>query len=327
MHPPPTTPLSAAERIETLIAAPEEGGRRLDAFLAERLPDMSRSRLKDLIQQGQVRTASGQITEPSHRVKGGEAFTLVVPPAITATPAPEAIPLEILYEDEDLLVLVKQAGIVVHPAPGHHGGTLVNALLAHCGDSLSGIGGVRRPGIVHRLDKDVSGVLVVAKHDRAHIGLAGQFSVHTVERVYEALVWGVPTPAAGRIDQPIGRHPVDRLRQAVVKGGKRAATNYRLAEAAGTLASRVELRLETGRTHQIRVHLSSIGHPILGDRLYTRRKLPRLAPEARAAVEGMGRLALHARVLGFTHPISGEALRFEQPPPPLFAQLLELLRA
>lgn len=326
-HPPPTPPLSTAGRTLTPTAAPADEGKRLDVFLAERLPDISRTRLKDLIRQGRLRTASGQITEPAYRVKGGDAYRLEVPPAVAATPAPEDMPLEILFEDEHLLVLAKPAGVVVHPAPGHSGGTLVNALLAHCGDSLSGIGGVRRPGIVHRLDKDVSGVLVVAKHDRAHLGLAGQFSVHSAERVYEALVWGVPSPPSGRIDRPVGRHPVDRLRMAVVAGGKRAATNYRLLEAAGTRAGRIELRLETGRTHQIRVHLSSIGHPIVGDRLYRARKLPPMPAAARAALEGLGRVALHARVLGFTHPVSGETLRFEKPAPPVFAHLLELLRA
>jgi 23S rRNA pseudouridine1911/1915/1917 synthase len=211
----------------------------------------------------------------------------------------------------------------VHPAPGHAGGTLVNALMARCGTSLSGIGGVLRPGIVHRLDREVSGVMVAAKHDRAHVGLAGQFSVHTVDRVYEAVVWGVPGTAAGTVDRPIGRHPVDRQRMAIVaRGGKRAVTHWRLLEAAGLSAARLEFRLETGRTHQIRVHATSLGHPILGDRLYGRGRDARLP----AAAGALGRILLHARRLGFAHPVTGEKLAFDIPPPARFDAILELLR-
>jgi 23S rRNA pseudouridine1911/1915/1917 synthase len=311
----------------TLVVADEDAGRRLDVVLADRLGDVSRARVQALIRAGQVEASAGDIPEASRRVKPGERYRIELPAPVSAQPRPEAMPLEVLFEDEHLIVIVKPAGLVVHPAPGHAGGTLVNALLAHCGPSLSGIGGVRRPGIVHRLDKDVSGVLVVAKHDAAHLGLAAQFTVHSVARVYEALVWGVPSPSAGRIERPIGRDPKDRLRMGVVAGGKRAVTRYRLLEAAGLRASRLELRLETGRTHQIRVHLAAIGHAILGDDLYGRRLPAGLPAEVREAVVGLGRLALHATELGFTHPVTGELLTFRCDPPALFGSLLELLRA
>ena len=203
-------------------------------------------------------------------------------------------------------------------------GTLVNALLAHCGSSLSGIGGVQRPGIVHRLDREVSGVLVVAKHDRAHIGLSGQFTVHSVRRVYEGLVWGCPRLAHGTVDAPIGRHVQDRLRQAVLRaGGKRAVTHWRRLESAGTTAARLELRLETGRTHQIRVHLAHLGHPLIGDRLYGRGRTPPVA--VREAVGGLGRILLHARELGFRHPITGQELAFTAPTPAVLDHFLALL--
>lgn len=305
---------------------PDEGGQRLDSFLAQKLDGMSRSRIQALIKEGRVRWAAGVVAEPSWRVKPGEPLSLEIPEPEPARPAPEAVPLEVLLEDEHLIVVHKPAGMVVHPAPGHAAGTLVNALLAHCGDTLSGIGGVRRPGIVHRIDRDVSGVLVVAKHDRAHVGLAAQFTVHSVHRVYDAIVRGVPATAAGRIDAPLARDPHDRLRMAIVPGGKRAVTHYRLTGAAGLAAARLDVRLETGRTHQIRVHLSSRGHPILGDRLYDRRP-PRLLPEAaRAAVAGLDRLLLHARELGFTHPLTGARIEVTAPSPPVFDRLLELLR-
>jgi 23S rRNA pseudouridine1911/1915/1917 synthase len=315
------------EHTKVVTAEAADEGKRLDAFLAERLEGLSRSRLKALIREREVREAAGVVEDPARRVRPGETYELHIPPALPAKPTPEAVDLEILYEDEHLLVLVKPAGMVVHPAPGHGGRTLVNALLAHCGDSLSGIGGVRRPGIVHRIDREVSGVLVVAKHDKAHMRLSAQFSLHTIERLYEAIVWGVPSPTSGVIDKPLGRHPRDRLRMAVVAGGKRAVTHYRTLEAAGVRAARLELALETGRTHQIRVHLSSIGHAIVGDRLYAPRKLPSLEPAARTAVQGLDRLLLHARHLAFEHPVTGERLAFEYPAPPLFGEVLEVLRA
>jgi 23S rRNA pseudouridine1911/1915/1917 synthase len=312
----------------TIIVEVDEAfdGSRLDVFLARRLPDFSRARLQALVRGGHLRAHQQPIANPAFRVKRGDRFELVVPPPEPAAPQPEPRALEILYEDEHVLVLVKPAGVVVHPAPGHAGGTLVNALLAHCGESLSGIGGVARPGIVHRLDREVSGVLVVAKSDRAHMSLAGQFTVHSVERVYEGIVRGVPEQAQGVIDRPIGRHPRDRKRMAVVAGGKRAVSRFRLLEAAGRWAARLEVRLETGRTHQIRVHLASVGHPLIGDRLYGR-KSGRPEERAVAALEReLDRILLHARLLGFDHPVTGERLRFEVPPPALFAEVLERLR-
>ncbi len=321
------TPMSDIQRTLSLEVGRSEDGRRLDQFLAGRLPEFSRARLQGLIRAGHLSCQRRPIADPARRVKQGERFDLEIPSPRPASPRPESHALDILFEDEHLLVLVKPAGMVVHPAPGHAGGTLVNALLAHCGDSLSGIGGIARPGIVHRLDREVSGVLVVAKTDRAHIGLAGQFTLHTVERLYEAVVWGLPSRIAGVIDRPIGRHPHDRRRMAVVEGGKRAVTRYRVTEAAGTLAARLEVTLETGRTHQIRVHLSHLGHPLLGDRLYRpRRRPPPLAPGPRAWVEALDRILLHARLLGFVHPVTGARLRFESPAPPLLTEALERLR-
>lgn len=318
-------------RTLTLTATEADAGLRLDSFLARRCGgELSRSRLQALLQAGGVRVAGdgAVIAEASHRVKPGQAFELTFEEPRPAAPRPEAIPLDVVYEDEHLLVIDKPAGLVVHPAPGHAEGTLVNALLAHCGASLSGIGGTLRPGIVHRLDKDVSGLLVVAKGDRAHVRLAAQFSVHAVERAYEAVLRGVPSPAAGEVDAPIGRDPRDRKRMAVVQGGgKRALTRYRLREAAGTLASLVRCELATGRTHQIRVHMASIGHPVLGDPLYTSRRGLRADDSVRAALAGFDRIALHARVLGFDHPVSGERLRFERPPPAAVADLFERLRS
>lgn len=310
-----------------LEAGAEQGGQRLDLFLAGRLPQLSRSRLQHLVREGRLRQGERLIAEPGYRVKPGECFVLDVPAPEPATPAAQEVPLEVLFEDEHLIVLVKPAGVVVHPAPGHAEGTLVNALLAHCAGSLSGIGGVLRPGIVHRLDREVSGVMVAAKHDRAHIGLAGQFSVHSIERVYEAIVWGLPQAREGTVDRPIGRHPVDRKRMAVVRqGGKRAVTHWRVLGAAGTRAAHLALRLQTGRTHQIRVHTSSLGHPIIGDRLYGRGRDAQAPAAAAAAIKSLDRILLHARHLGFTHPITGQAMAFDAPPPAIFPRVLELLR-
>jgi 23S rRNA pseudouridine1911/1915/1917 synthase len=314
-------------RILTATAGPDDAGRRLDKFLASRLPELSRARLQDLIAAGEVTRDDAVITEGSSRVKPGQRYAVRVPAPRPAAPASEARPLDIVFEDEHLLVLDKPAGLVVHPAPGHAGGTLVNALLAHCAGSLSGIGGVLRPGIVHRLDKDVSGLLVVAKHDRAHIGLAAQFSVHRIERAYQAVAWGVPPQPSGAIDRPIGRHPRDRKRMAVIEGGKPALSHYRVLEAFGRLAARLDVTLATGRTHQIRVHLATLGLGIIGDPVYRPRRRPPVGPTLEAWLAAFDRIALHAYRLGFQHPVTGESRRFERAPPPGFDRLCEELRA
>jgi 23S rRNA pseudouridine1911/1915/1917 synthase len=311
----------------TVTAAAADAGLRVDKFLAARLPELSRARLQALLEAGEVTRDGALITEGSSRVKPGERFAVGVPAPVPARPQAEAIALDVLYEDAHLLVLDKPAGLVVHPAPGHGRGTLVNALLHHCRGRLSGIGGVMRPGIVHRLDKDVSGLMVVAKDERAHVGLAAQFSVHRIERAYVAIVWGVPERAAGSIEAPIGRHPKDRKRMAVTAGGKRALTHWRLEEAIGMLAARLRLELATGRTHQIRVHLGTLGLGIVGDRVYRPRRRVGASPALAAFLAGFGRIALHARVLGLEHPISGERLRFERAAPPVFDEPLEFLRA
>lgn len=312
-------------RTFTATAEPGDADQRIDRFLATRWPELSRTRLRALLESGAVERDGVLIAEGSARVKPGQRFAAYVPEPEPAVPQPEKRDLDILYEDPDLLVLVKPAGMVVHPAPGHASGTLVNALLDHCKGSLSGIGGVLRPGIVHRLDRDVSGLMVVAKGDRAHVGLAGQFSVRRIERAYDAIAWGVPPRASGSVDQPIARHPRDRKRMAVVKGGKRALTHYRQQAAAGTLASRLEVVLATGRTHQIRVHLGHLGLGIIGDPVYRPRRKPAIGADLRRFLDGFQRIALHARLLGFEHPISGEKLRFEQPAPGSFEDLLSLL--
>ena len=314
-------------RTLTATTGPDDAGQRLDKFLASRWPELSRARLQDLIEAGEVRRDDAVITEGSSRVKPGQSYALHLPEPRPAIPQAEARPLDVVFEDEHLLLLDKPAGLVVHPAPGHARGTLVNALLAHCADSLSGIGGVLRPGIVHRLDKDVSGLLVVAKHDRAHVGLAAQFSVHRIERAYQAIVWGVPSPPGGSIDRPIGRHPRDRKRMAVVDGGKRALTHYRVQEAFGTLAARLDLALATGRTHQIRVHLASLGLGIIGDPVYRPRRRPQIGAALLGHLANFERIALHAYRLGFVHPVTGVSCSFELPPPPSLDRLGEELRA
>ncbi|WP_372400163.1 RluA family pseudouridine synthase [Azospirillum sp. HJ39] len=309
-------------------------GLRLDKALAAGLPDLSRSRVQALLEQGCVRGDGRTITDASLRVKPGQTFVLQVPEAEAAEPQPQDIPLTVVYEDADVLVIDKPAGLVVHPAAGNADGTLVNALLAHCGDSLSGIGGVRRPGIVHRLDKDTSGLMVVAKHDRAHHGLTEQFADRTLSRTYLALVWGVPNPRQGRIEGNIGRSSADRKKMAVVTGGgKPAATRYRVVKSFGMAASLVECVLETGRTHQIRVHLTHIGHPLVGDPLYGRGRSGRpggkfasLLPEpARTSLAGFPRQALHAAALTFRHPVNGEIVAFRSSIPADIHELIVTL--
>ena len=299
-----------------VIADNAAAGERLDRLLAARLPELSRSRIKALIIAGQVAAAGQTIVEPSYRVKPGQTFAIIIPEAAPAHPEGQAIALDIIYEDSDLLVLDKPAGLVVHPAPGNPDRTLVNALIAHCGPSLQGIGGVRRPGIVHRLDKDTSGLMVVAKTEAAHQELTRRFAAREIERSYLAVVWGVPEPRAGEIAGNIGRSPQNRKKMAVLRrGGKPAVTRYRvLRTLAGGLASLIECRLLSGRTHQIRVHLSAKGHPILGDPMYGRAgeaRVKRLPPAAQAALARLGRQALHAKILGFRHPTTQETLRFE----------------
>lgn len=288
-------------------------GQRLDKALAEALPQYSRERLKTLVQGGRLGSDAGIIWDPAAKVKGGEALVLQVPAPRAADNEAQDIPLVIPFEDEHLLLVDKPAGLVVHPAAGNFDGTLVNALLHHCAGRLSGIGGVARPGIVHRIDKDTSGLLVVAKTDKAHEGLAAQFAAHAVERRYTAVVAGVPVPPAGRIEGALARSSANRQKMAIVKDGrgKHAVTHYRTV-AAFVGAAQVECRLETGRTHQIRVHMASIGHALLGDAAYGRTP-GKLAPLLQEL--GFARQALHAATLGFVHPVTKEKLAFESPLP------------
>jgi 23S rRNA pseudouridine1911/1915/1917 synthase len=294
----------------------DKAGKRLDRLLADALPVLSRSRIKALMEGGHVMNANGAAsTNPAAKTRAGEVFTINEPPPIPATPQAQNIPLDVVFEDAHLIVIDKPAGLVVHPAGGHWDGTLVNALLHHCRGQLSGIGGVTRPGIVHRLDKDTSGLLVAAKDDITHRGLAEQFAAHNIERAYKALVWGAPRPLKGSIAGNIGRAARDRKKMAIVKrGGKPAVTHYQVKKTFGTLAALVECRLETGRTHQIRVHMTSIGHPIIGDPVYgggMRRCPSTVSQEIRLALQGAGRQLLHAYALGFSHPIGGRALSFK----------------
>lgn len=315
---------------EPAPVAGDEAGTRLDKWLAARLPDLSRTRVKSLIEGGCVTSGGSTIADPSQRVKPGQAFTVAIPPDAPAEPEPQDIPLAVIYEDDDLIVIDKPAGLVVHPAPGNPDETLVNALLAHCGSSLSGIGGVRRPGIVHRIDKDTSGLLVAAKNDAAHHGLSRQFAEHSLERAYRAVVWGRPSPTEGEIEGNIGRCPTDRKRMAIVRGGgKPALTRYRvLASYASGAVSLVECRLATGRTHQIRVHMTALGHPLVGDPVYGRvgaKRTGTLPVEARRVLVSFPRQALHACLLGFLHPTKGGRMRFESVIPFDISSLLKFL--
>ena len=319
------------------MVADGQAGWRLDRFLAAALGDVSRSRLQQLIESGAVTHTRKTIRDVNFRVKPGEAYLVSVPPPIPAIPLGEEIPLQVVYEDEDLIVIEKPSGLVVHPAAGNPDGTLVNALIAHCGASLSGVGGVARPGIVHRLDKDTSGLLVAAKSQRAMSSLAKQFANHTIERAYHAVVWGAPRAGEGIVEGSIGRNPFDRKRMAVLRGGgKEARTRYRLVEKFGDperpFASLVECRLETGRTHQIRVHLTHIGHPLIGDPSYGK---SRQAPRAKTTVQEVAfaaaakfpRQALHAFTLGFQHPTLHKAMRFTSPWPADLSSLISALRS
>lgn len=345
------------------VVGESDAGTRLDAFLARACEGISRSRVQALIREGHVSRSGRTLGDANERVKPGETIELELPAPVPATPQPEALALSIAYEDDDLIVIDKPAGLVVHPAAGHTAGTLVNALIAHCGDSLSGIGGVRRPGIVHRLDKDTSGLLVVAKSDAAHQGVAEQFTAHgrdgRLQRAYLAICWRVPERPSGTIDAPLARSTSNRTKIAVShnEDAREAVTHYAVLEALGGSAAKparggsplrrpnlsggqalaqkapvaalVRLVLETGRTHQIRVHMAHIGHPLLGDKTYGagfKASEALLAPSQQAALAALGRQALHAAELGFEHPITGEPLHFASPLPTDMAALLDSLR-
>ncbi len=323
----PSAPLTMVSGLISFEVAPEDSGERLDRYLgriaAERRLALSRTRLKALVEAGHVLVDGVVIRDAATKLGAGARILVDAPPAEESAVLGEAMPLNIVFEDEHLLVLDKPAGLVVHPAPGHAGGTLVNALIAHCGKSLSGVGGVRRPGIVHRLDKDTSGLLVVAKTDAAHQGLSALFADHgrtgSLVREYLAFVWDAMPMPSGTIDAPLGRHPQHREKMAVVKEerGRHAVTHWRRIETLGP-ASLIACQLETGRTHQIRVHLAHSGHPLLGDAVYGagfKTKAARLSAPAQAALKSLDRQALHAARLGFEHPITGEELLFESPLP------------
>lgn len=358
-----TGPLIDDEKRHALTVSDDDGGLRLDKYLTEALArkfeeeeadvaSPSRARIKQLIEEGRVEIGGATprlLTDASYRVKPGDTLALILPPPAPARPEAQAIPLDIIYEDAELVVVMKPAGLVVHPAPGNPDMTLVNALIAHCGDTLSGIGGEKRPGIVHRLDKETSGLMVVAKTDRAHRGLAAQFAAHgrdgRLTRAYLAFVWGVPSPKKGTINANIARSTHNRSKMAALKprgsnaqgqpdngdsrsAGRIAITHYKVkAEYADGLVAKVECRLETGRTHQIRVHMTSAGHPLLGDQTYgtgMQSRASKLSDLARAALTRLGRQALHAWHLGFEHPVTGEQMSFDAPLP---ADMEELARA
>ena len=331
---------------KSILVADHEAGGRLDRVLAAHVGELSRTRLKGLIEAGSATVDGSTIRDPAHRVNSGAAILLDIPPPAPAKPTAEPIPLAVVYEDADIIVIDKPKGLVVHPAAGNWTGTLVNALIAHCGDSLSGIGGERRPGIVHRLDKDTTGLMVVAKNDRAHRALAAQFAGHgrgggPFERGYLAFVWGAPERPRGSIDRPIGRHPRARDRMAVREGAREAVTHWEVRERFSgpeaprgkrrqAVAGLLACRLETGRTHQIRVHLASIGHPVIGDSVYGpgfRTKAALLPVPARAALADLARQALHAHILTITHPITGEILHFRAELPADLSRLHNVLAA
>ena len=301
----------------------DASGGRLDKWLAGAMPELSRSRLKALIEDGAVTIGGEPQRDPAHRVQGGQRVRVVVSVAAAALPEAQAMDLVVVYEDADIIVVDKPASLVVHPAAGNPDHTLVNALLAHCGPSLAGIGGVKRPGIVHRIDKDTSGLLVVAKTDQAHAGLTAQFAAHDVERRYDAIVWGVPRPSHGTITGAIGRSQHNRKKMAIVmRGGKHAETSYETIEAFGATAAHVQCRLKTGRTHQIRVHMTSIRHPLIGDPVYGR---SRTVLGASDAVRAFPRQALHAATLGFVHPMTKKKLSFESDLPEDICALIDAL--
>ena len=309
---------------------------RLDRFLAEAFPDISRSRFQSLIAEGRVAVEGRVVVEARHKLKPGEKVAVDIPEAAPPEPQAETIPLDVIYEDSDVIVIDKPAGLVVHPAAGHETGTLVNALIAHCGESLSGIGGVKRPGIVHRLDKDTSGLLVVAKNDAAHQSLSEQFAAHgrdgRLQREYIAVVWGVPERNQGTISANLARSTANRQKIAVSKAAtaREAITHFEVVKSFGTppVASLLRCHLETGRTHQIRVHMAHMGNPLLGDGTYGsgfKSSTAKLSDDAKKALNLLRRQALHAAVLGFEHPRTGKPLHFESPAPDDLARLLRAL--
>jgi 23S rRNA pseudouridine1911/1915/1917 synthase len=329
---------NSGQRLEVTVAG-DEGSNRLDRVLAVRRPELSRSRLKALILAGQVSIESAAVRDPAYHVGRGDTITIDVPEAVAAEPSGEAIALDIVHEDDDIIVINKPRGLVVHPAAGHETGTLVNALIAHCGTSLSGIGGVKRPGIVHRLDKDTSGLMVAAKNDRAHKSLTEQFADHgrtgAMRRGYLAFVWGVPNRLRGTVDAPIDRHPHAREKMAVRERGREAVTHWEIRETFNgrdgkPVAALLACQLETGRTHQIRVHLAHIGHPLMGDAVYGphfKTKASHLGPRSQAALIALDRQALHAYLLALEHPKTGEILEWISDLPDDLIILRDSLRA
>jgi 23S rRNA pseudouridine1911/1915/1917 synthase len=312
---------SLSRRIEVTLDE-AAAGQRLDRALAAAVPDLSRVRIQAMLAEGRVTRDGAPISDASAKAKPGQHIVIEIPPPVAAIPQPQDIPLTIVFEDEEMLVIDKPAGLVVHPGAGNPDGTLVNALLAYCGDQLSGIGGVRRPGIVHRLDKDTSGLMVVAKTDRAHVALSAQLQSRTLKRIYTAVVWGKPMPLTGRIEGNIGRSPNDRKRMALVShGGRAAVTHYRTLKSYKTV-SVIECRLETGRTHQIRVHMAHIGHPLVGDPAYGLKRLPKDAP---ALAKSLPRQALHATLVTFLHPVTNMEMCYSSPVANDIAELIASL--
>jgi len=326
------------QRLQVIVEG-DEGSRRLDRVLAARLTELSRSRLKVLIIAGRVEVQNAPVRDPAYHVGRGDTITIDVPEPAAAEPLGENIALHVVYEDDDIIVIDKPKGLVVHPAAGHETGTLVNALIAHCGASLSGIGGVRRPGIVHRLDKDTTGLLVVAKNDTAHQSLSAQFADHgrsgEMRRGYLAFVWGVPNRQRGTIEAPIDRHVYAREKMAVRPGGREAVTHWEMLESfkgvdGKGVAALLACQLETGRTHQIRLHMAHIGHPLMGDSVYGphfKTKASHLGPESQAALNALGRQALHAYLLALEHPKTGAILEWKSDLPEDLAALRDCLQA
>lgn len=308
--------MSLKDEIMDFFVEKEEGGLRIDRYLADNQEDLTRSYIQKLIADGRV-LVNEKPVKANYKVNSGDGIKLMLPPPVDLEIKPEDIPLDIIYEDKDIVVVNKGKGMVVHPAAGHYTNTLVNALLYHCRDELSGINGVMRPGIVHRIDMNTTGVLVVCKNDKAHQAIAEQLKVHSITRKYNAIVYQNFKESEGTVEAPIGRHPVERKKMAVnYKNGKHAVTHYKVLENLGSRYAHVECTLETGRTHQIRVHMASIGHPLLGDELYSNNK-------SNFSLEGQ---ALHARVLGFIHPSTGEYMEFEAPLPAYYEELLIKLK-